>query len=1830
MAISDSERVNSDAIRADIEDYIRRASSGVTSEEIKSVLSDKYGLEGTAWKTFVYNTANVTRVAAGRFMHVDRLPLQPDPAGFLPIIDYINSWLEAEGLVTARKVFRDQAEACASLGIISPEHLYSILKASYYSDYDLPWFPQIIKWGVRQPGVRTCGVTSEIEDYLERRACECTYSELVTYFVKERGYLRPAVTGIAKSRKVARYTPDSVIHLKALGWTDRLQQALERCALSRVRLHGLTDRQHPRLSELMESPALPGLPAEHPWTATLLEDLLCRRGNFVLSTVASECRFIMSRDYEAEDTSSYEPALPAADSVSGAPEIAETLRIEDPYSEAVARLSERAILVLKAHGVSDLQGFLSIRESRLRITLGATSEIVDEILYVRDELILGSRSESKRDETSGTSLGYSRPRSERIQRRSRPPEPRPMRRVRKDGAKGPERRHSPAPALRGGTPLPGEFLGGLTVRARNVLRKSHITAVEQLLALSKQDLHRLPNAGDKTVAELMGLQAQLRDAEFAADRILPAGVGMSRRTERPEDLGILRHPVGFGRESAVSGLVADLGLSESDLACLRKVAVFPDDSLESLSCVALEVLVPSGISETGFDTVLRACSDSAGLEVSDAPIVREADVLGMEGWSVRTIGVPQRDAETLRVCGICTLGDALGHSEKSVVDSLGLGICSLMCIRLLRQLGGHASQARLNTPPSDYASFDSVARYTTEPPGSKPKEIRAYKTRTGLLDGAFRTYRQAGLEIGVTGERIRQLERKHRLRLDRPSGRTRLTPLLSVIRGIVEDCGGACTDAELARHLTERFTWSSCPDAGRAVALASLDPSLCLSKDRRLVSFASPCPCLVCEIPMKAIADSTREAGGAIGAGDCADRVDPIISQTCRQCEYHRARFSQGYILLRAASHPELRVEDDRIICMSVESAMRDVVRARHDSASSDRADALGQSGDLPPASKRKPLRSRRARVQKRFDFAARQLMVHIGEQKLEGEFSEQAHVRAILRDGEGTELESRILDAYRAPKGAIVRPIDIGLPVIEGDLTVDIEYAGDVLQTYPMETLLADEPCMLFSGSGALVRGAVRDRDDACVLLREGAQVLPEDAVRSREPLQQGEPYDLAWLDMQATAREGLVVQWNGVERAFQVITGRGGRGVVLEGGDRVSRVSGDEQRPVYGSSMPDLVIEQKLSQLRLAVTVSDTGRLLDRVIDGDGRVSLGEVLDQLGVPGQSVASIDLAWTDLAGKSGKVSLVRIPDLLVSFEQRAYVPERDKVAKARLTLPPGWQLLPGSGIRSVGLGRDGAELGIEIDLRRPLANARLRRGKAKVPIAIQPPTVQWRVESGQRGGERPWQSSTAEIWAEDVDARRYEALAVMIDADCPVRVALGSARPQWCTPEKREARFDLSELVQAIRQGGPAGSLRLTLVDSGRRQIPPIDVATVFDRWIPIDPVAKAQSIAPGATSSHRIELSWSGPVPRRPATMTLRPAWMNSAELRSSARAGAHTCTFSADAVVCGPYILAVEDADAEDWGDSAAPSDDMLIWIGGSEPQIRDFELTRRGDSWACRGVVYPGAECSGLVGVVMRNRAGARTDMVDISYLGDGRFEFVVDDAKEDAGIVGVMSAPRGAHGGLYRFGAVEHGPGCSEMLSMSRVREWLRLSERFPDAVKMWIGGFDVKPIPVPRVASRRILEELAAGSTTVRFSPDDPDYRGAVELAIPDDGCDDQGTQFELSFGSALVRCIDDRCSRRGEVLSQEKWSTVHGARCKSCQSLGREIRAGFAMQIDISSVASKNAFDTTVVDSCFRHLVDNPATVLGTDRLGQMLMDALRDRWRMLGAASTHGEEIES
>lgn len=48
-----------------------------------------------------------------------------------------------------------------------------------------------------------------------------------------------------------------------------------------------------------------------------------------------------------------------------------------------------------------------------------------------------------------------------------------------------------------------DVLNELSTRARNVLKRNRISTVEQLLSLSKADLSSFPNAGAKTVHELV-------------------------------------------------------------------------------------------------------------------------------------------------------------------------------------------------------------------------------------------------------------------------------------------------------------------------------------------------------------------------------------------------------------------------------------------------------------------------------------------------------------------------------------------------------------------------------------------------------------------------------------------------------------------------------------------------------------------------------------------------------------------------------------------------------------------------------------------------------------------------------------------------------------------------------------------------------------------------------------------------------------------------------------------------------------------------------------------------------------------------------------------------------------------------------------------------------------------------------------------------------------------------------------------------------------------------------------------------------------------------------
>lgn len=187
---------------------------------------------------------------------------------------------------------------------------------------------------------------------------------------------------------------------------------------------------------------------------------------------------------------------------------------------------------------------------------------------------------------------------------------------------------------------------------------------------------------------------QRREAEGAK---LDAWVTHEPVPEAEPGESILNRPIGtVGSDSdhCRSVRVADIGLSDEDIDCLREVAVFPEDSLCSASHVTLGTLLDAGISDAGLHSVYLNSPDTLVLGVSDEQIVKDSDIQGMERWDLRAIGVPEDEAAAMRCCGVCDLEDASKCTERSVIKRCGLTVAALPCIRLLWQLRAHIGRVR--------------------------------------------------------------------------------------------------------------------------------------------------------------------------------------------------------------------------------------------------------------------------------------------------------------------------------------------------------------------------------------------------------------------------------------------------------------------------------------------------------------------------------------------------------------------------------------------------------------------------------------------------------------------------------------------------------------------------------------------------------------------------------------------------------------------------------------------------------------------------------------------------------------------------------------------------------------------------------------------------------------------------------------------------------------------------------------------------------------------------------------------------------------------------------
>jgi hypothetical protein len=366
-----------------------------------------------------------------------------------------------------------------------------------------------------------------------------------------------------------------------------------------------------------------------------------------------------------------------------------------------------------------------------------------------------------------------------------------------------------------------------------------------------------------------------------------------------------------------TGTLAALGLSVDAWKRLSRAQIFPDDPVCTLEWLVISYWLAAGTDDAALDRLIHI----AGLQTVDVcakasstPIMSPEEVVLIRNLRVEGPDTPAHLVEAVRLVGVRTWGDAALLSEKAVLELLGARAVAYRAIYALWELRGHAQTAirhlSSGLPAEAYASFRALMDAFVALGARDLRDDAILRGRLGLRDGRKWTLEGLGNELGITRERVRQIEKKRVGALHRNTGQLWL--LWLTITDVLMDSGGVCLTADLARKLAERFGWESSPDAGVLKALISLreDASLDVRPDR-VVLTSHPCPS--CTGAREALKEAVCASGGVTTTEEALTHVVQYCQQQCSAGRGTQDAVTAGLVQHLADTAADLRRRDATI-----------------------------------------------------------------------------------------------------------------------------------------------------------------------------------------------------------------------------------------------------------------------------------------------------------------------------------------------------------------------------------------------------------------------------------------------------------------------------------------------------------------------------------------------------------------------------------------------------------------------------------------------------------------------------------------------------------------------------------------------------------------------------------------------------------------------------------------------------------------------------------------------------------------------------------------------------
>lgn len=441
---------------------------------------------------------------------------------------------------------------------------------------------------------------------------------------------------------------------------------------------------------------------------------------------------------------------------------------------------------------------------------------------------------------------------------------------------------------------------GLSVRSYNALVRRGITTIAQLAVMSDEDLFRVHGLGQKSVDEIrfvladFSLKHPLVQGQVASRKPLPEnsdghlpglyGVQIDLRDSHPSVVETnddrikpkanepVKEPDGQVTPISVLDLPARAhnALARSHIETVGQLARMSDEDLfkvknlgaksigqirpRLVAYLDLHPLQPLRDSGTFGPQLPTKRSKMAAQSLVEQQLLSKTKHLPLGDIPVARLALSSDAEEKIVKAGIRSIGDLLGNvsirfdpNMLSHVQERTRQYLEWLLTQdseVLKEESANRSISPLHRLALENTTVEAMITDWFSARSDRQRDV--LRLRYGL-DGKARTLEEVGQEVGLTRERVRQLESKALMLLRSPSAKQKALPVAMLLKQIVKDHGGVVRLRTLiasARH-TYGLKFGGVAPSGLIQLVAQVFQQIVVAKRQRIVHLASCSPDLI-------------------------------------------------------------------------------------------------------------------------------------------------------------------------------------------------------------------------------------------------------------------------------------------------------------------------------------------------------------------------------------------------------------------------------------------------------------------------------------------------------------------------------------------------------------------------------------------------------------------------------------------------------------------------------------------------------------------------------------------------------------------------------------------------------------------------------------------------------------------------------------------------------------------------------------------------------------------------------------------------------------------------